>query len=892
MKKLLSSIIALSFLATACTREQAVDSPERQEVDLTEISEPGSSYIRFDEDTAAEIELETSGGGLPTKALGLDNRFRGIGIVSVERVFPYAGEFEARTREAGLHRWYRVVYDKDLPHTKAASTLKEMKGVTAVRPVLKMQLRSIPFNDTFKDRMWNLDNSGGSVPWASINVVKVWEQCTTGSPDVVVAVVDSGVSLDHEDLAGNTIPGSYNGSWCFVPGHTGTYIHGESHGTHVAGTIAAVNNNGKGVCGIAGGDRAAGQDGVKIMSCQVFFDEGEQTYQGGFETAIKWAADHGAVICNNSWGVDYSNYDTDEKYRIAKELHDFYSKPNTGDYADPIKSAVDYFNTYAGFDAEGNQTGPMAGGIVVFAAGNDALPYGDYCAYPGIVSVGATTTNGKRASYSNYGSWVDIAAPGGSGSTTSTLILSCLPPSTENGQTYMYGAMGGTSMAAPHVSGVAALIASYHGGPGFTREMLLYRLLKGANSTDFSPSENIGPLVDAYRSVYPTVGGHQTPPANYSATATSNSIAFSFAVHEDELGNRPDSYRVFASRDRNALTTLDPAAPAEQVHYADIETGQTETGAELGVSIYGLEFESEYHVAVAACDFFGDYTELSVIKSLRSGVNNPPVIDFPGDGKFSIQPHESIRVNFTVTDSDPGHKVSVEYKRGSENNDRVTSTSNGNYILTIDGNGLAEGVYHSTVTAKDNYGATADFDITFTIEANSKPVIIKPFEDLLLTKKDVFSFDSEEFIYDPDGETLSYNISMSESGIASISQAYSELTVTPLTDYGFTSVHLSASDAGGEMVEGSFRIAIRPENVNVSVYPNPVSSVLKIGTGRNLSSANIRILSATGGLVFEDTVSCSVFEPATIDLGGKAPGKYTVEVKYDGATYRQVIVKI
>ena len=172
------------------------------------------------------------------------------------------------------------------------------------------------------------------------------------------------------------------------------------HGTHVAGTIAAVNNNGVGVCGIAGGSGRG--DGVKIMSCEILGKSESGSSGAGLAgqiRAIKYAADNGAVICQNSWGYTAGTISVTDWTR--------------GSYS-ALSRAMEYFNKYAGLDENGNQTGPMAGGIVLFAAGNDASSEVCYpAADANAISVGATAFTGAPAYYTNYGPGCNIAAPGG-----------------------------------------------------------------------------------------------------------------------------------------------------------------------------------------------------------------------------------------------------------------------------------------------------------------------------------------------------------------------------------------------------------------------------------------------------------------------------------------------
>lgn len=463
--------------------------------------------------STGNIADATAGTDEIAEVLGANGTFR------LERLFPECGKFEQRTREEGLDRWYVASFDKSLETSTLVRQLRRCATVECIE--CPMEIRScdedplapfsavaqplnrtkamvsrpatFPFNESedAQQRQWHYNNSGSvfgnsSLVGADANVWQAWTKAT-GNPDVIVAVIDQGVKYDHEDLAANMwinreeIPGNGidddgNGYVDDVYGYNYNDNKGEivtsekqSHGTHVAGTIAAVNNNGIGVNGIAGGSGKG--DGVKIMSLQCL-SSGESGESGaglaGTVRAMKYAADNGAVICQNSWGY-------------ATKLS--WNNWTRGTYG-ALRRAMDYFIKYAGVDENGNQSGPMKGGLIIFAAGNEAVGYDSYpAADKNVVSVAAYSYLGTTAIYSNYGTWIDISAPGGDVSVDSKYggIYSTLVSA--DGQSD-YGYMQGTSMACPHVSGACALAVSYYYGKdkrmGLTPDKLRSALLSSA----------------------------------------------------------------------------------------------------------------------------------------------------------------------------------------------------------------------------------------------------------------------------------------------------------------------------------------------------------------------------------------------------------------------------
>lgn len=471
----------------------------------------------------AADETITRAGGVTSGNTQIDRVLMTVGSVSFERLFPSCGRFEARTRKEGLDRWFIAKYDETVPAKEVAEMLSGCDGVevieysiptavsayskataaeneelVATRAYSSARNTPFPFNESVRSQrmQWHYNNTGNvyansTVVGADADVYAAWQLCT-GNPDVIVAVVDQGVKYDHEDLAANMwvnkgeipdngIDDDGNGYIDDVYGFNFTDNKGKltfsaenMHGTHVAGTIAAVNNNGVGVNGIAGG--SGNGDGVRIMSCETLGASESGNSGGGLGAqvrAIKYAADNGAVICQNSWG-----------YTAGALSKNDWTRGNYSALAD----AIHYFIKYAGLDENGEQEGPMAGGIVIFAAGNDAS--NELC-YPAsdeaVVSVSATSWLGTPSYFTNYGKWVSLSAPGGDLSLNST-YGGVYSTSVAGDGGSAYEGINGTSMACPHVSGACALAVSWYYGAekkkGLTNEMLKEALLSSVTPVD------------------------------------------------------------------------------------------------------------------------------------------------------------------------------------------------------------------------------------------------------------------------------------------------------------------------------------------------------------------------------------------------------------------------
>ena len=411
------------------------------------------------------------------------------GIEFVEKLFPRTDD--ELSRKHGLHRWYMVSFSEDSSVERVAEGMAKLNAVKGVQFNTQYERKfgseapiawkpfegrgygefNLPFNDPMLVDQWHyINNKDMSVAetsrtGADINVKNAWG-LTGGDPRIIVAVCDEGVKYTHPDLAdnrgvnkgeipGNGIDDDDNGyvddiyGWNFLstekyPKVISWNEPGDvSHGTHVAGTVAAVNNNGIGVSGVAGG--TGNGDGCRIMSCQVFSGSSSATVAARAR-AYHYAAQMGASVLQCSYGQEGGFMTSDNAFETA--------------YSAEIK-ALRYFRDNP------NNSSPVNKNIIVFAAGNDGTPMSGYpAAHKEFISVTAFGPDYLPTNYTNYGPGSNIAAPGGdvsiNMSTTSerAQILSTTAVESANYDSN-YGWMQGTSMACPHVSGVVALGLSY-----------------------------------------------------------------------------------------------------------------------------------------------------------------------------------------------------------------------------------------------------------------------------------------------------------------------------------------------------------------------------------------------------------------------------------------------
>lgn len=360
---------------------------------------------------------------------------------------------------------------EDLSVAEAVDRYEASPDVEYAEPDFLLEPLATP-SDPFYGNLYGLNNTGQTrgTTDADIDAPEVWNE-TTGSPVTVVAVIDEGVDINHPDLDSNLwtnvdeVPGDgldndHNGyvddvhGYDFVSDDATVYDpdpvtgRGDEHGTHVAGTIAAEGNNGIGITGV--------NWDASIMSLKFLGANGG--YTSDAVEAINYAVNNGAKISNNSWGGGGK----------SQALQDAIARAG---------GAGHLFVTAAG-----------NGGSDSVGDDNDATPfYPASYGNPNIISVAATDDDDRLASFSNFGDVsVDLAAPGVS-------ILSTLPGNS-------YGRYSGTSMATPHVAGVAALIKSQN--PLFDDAQIKARILGYADDRpDLAGKTATGGRLNAFAAI-------------------------------------------------------------------------------------------------------------------------------------------------------------------------------------------------------------------------------------------------------------------------------------------------------------------------------------------------------------------------------------------------------
>ena len=516
IRKIVSALFAAAVVFTACSKVNEGLFAEQ------EVSKAASAYAtkvvnspeEADENTLLVVLQDDAAQNLLQGGSdeALDAVCQEAGVLRMERLFVSDNSL---ARSKGLHKWYLVTFDGPRNPQQMAQKFVELASVEYVQFNTKVYRNyvsegssyhytprgfgdfNVPFNDPLLSDQWHYINycdlsvAETSRMGADVNVKDAWRLCA-GDPDIIVAICDEGVKYNHPDLIdnmwvnedeipGNDIDDDNNGyiddihGWNFLSSEEfpkeidWTDKGDKGHGTHVAGTVAAVNNNGIGVGGVAGGSGKG--DGVKMMSCQVFSGNSSATIAARAK-AYEYAANNGACIIQCSFGLPGGNVTSDGVFEKTYNVE---------------VAGIEYFVNYR------QAYSPVDRNFAIFASGNDAYHLAGYpAAHRDVIAVSSFGPDYLPAVYTNYGPGTNISAPGGDSSINMTAesnrasILSTVPSDCPAYDTD-YGYMEGTSMACPHVSGVVALGLAYAKklGKSFTYDEFLAMIYSSVNNLDY-----------------------------------------------------------------------------------------------------------------------------------------------------------------------------------------------------------------------------------------------------------------------------------------------------------------------------------------------------------------------------------------------------------------------
>lgn len=877
--------IALCAAAISCQKEPQSTVPGPADEPVAGVTESaviqGVMKVKVSDELADRLLAQADATGLVSNPESAGLAVPGMEIKSVSSTFLIGGKFEARQRAAGLHKWFTVSYDEDVPMTRASGDLSQVEGIEFTEPVLKLKKASVTMDDPMYSSQWHYHNTGqnGFTAGVDIKLQEAWDTYGVfGNENVIVAIMDGGVDITHPDIEPNLwvneaelngTPGrddDGNGYIDDVYGYNfvtnNADINGEVHGTHVAGTVSAANNNGIGVCGVAGG-RYPDQPGVRLMCLQTM-DERYPDTGSNNARFFQYAADNGANIAQCSWG-----YEVPPTQMLPSDA-----------------AAIDYFVDYAGTDENGNQVGPMKGGLVVFAAGNESLSYSYPAGYERVIAVAAIGPYGKAPSYTNYGEWVDVCAPGGDQNTwgNSAGVLS-----TVNGGQYSY--LQGTSMACPHVSGLAALVLSVKGQEGYTWEDLFDLIV---NSTD--PSiYNYNPgmrgqlgtgMIDAVLALSSISTEAPEPLSHIEVEARANNVFFTVDVPSDPDNTTAYYYNVYYSQ--SSFTGSDLSG-TERFRTTVKDAEDTGDGLKTFV-LEGLDFNTGYYFAISASDFAGNESALSEVMTVTTGSNNAPAITADSDEPLVAKAYGSYSRTYTATDPD-GHDVELECTLTGNSGVTAEQLADNIVKVTVNGAVAVEGTHSFTLTAVDEYGARTDVQQEYTVMPNHAPVLVQDFGTICINGSGgTVSVSVADHVTDEDGGPLSVLLSIADRNVVSFVYADEVITFTGKT-LGVTQVNLTVSDAKGASVQTSFNVVVRDSSKPYDLYPNPVTDWLNIRTPESMA-CGVSVYTATGAQVYSGDGESSIDEPFRIDMSSSAPGQYTVRLDLEGQEYQTTIVKL
>lgn len=929
MKKYLLFLSALVLLM-ACSDTDTLAPSATPPAGSEQIVAAQAVNIKLSADVISQINNNENHLSLPTGCNSLDNYLQSIGAKELYRTFPNSGKFEALHRDNGLNAWYTVALNTDVQNATRAPLKAEAGVVEYIEPVKQGSIGtynitelSAPqtraetnamFNDPYFNRQWDLKNDGtlantssvtSSVAGADINIEEAWKK-TTGSANVIVAVVDGGIDITHPDLKdnlwintgeipGNGIDDDNNGyiddvnGFNFVDGNGTIVAH--DHGTHVAGTIAAATNNGIGISGIAGGNGTAGS-GTKVMSCQIFkpnpdYDPNDPDSKENLTTddktmaaAIVYGADNGAVISQNSWG---------------------FTSP--GVESQVVKEAIQYFNAQAG-RFEGS---PVKGGVTIFAAGNDHSGLTYYpAAYDDAISVSAYAPDYTATWYTNYGYPTDICAPGGTSPYNGKYprddagypvceILSTLP--VKDGKA-RYGYMQGTSMACPHVSGIAALVAAQFQGKDFTAQQLRNHILTGIsaqninerNTEAFQDRLGIG-YADAAMALE-TFNADAAPANPVWSTDAEKTDFTSLTVGwtATNIASHPVfKYVLYFSKEPITEANLSSAA----VTRITIPAANAAQGHIFTRTMNGLSTGTPYHFALKSVARGGKESALTVYPhALSTKVNLPPVITPNVDlsKPLIMAGNDRMDISFGVTDPEGQN---ITYTMSNKSGLYITTTNEAINLRFFAAN-MMVGTNKYVLTVEDQYGASSSLLISI-IKAQDKVPALSGNASIELAKGEERTLDLTQMVDDEDPQSVSFALQEVGSTNVQVVLNGGKLSVKG-NKLGEASIKVSATDRHSQASTLTIPVLVYMDKGIAGLFPTLAENTLYVKLGSDVSGPfTLTIRNAAGKQVLQQKHDTAKLDPVkrtlVLTVSKLFPGKYTLSIANNGKTYQETFIK-